>query len=33
MELTKPKSTTDPRYEEWKKNDELFYKLKLFLEK
>lgn len=33
MELIKPKSTRDPRYEEWKKNDILFTKLKLFLEK
>jgi len=33
MELIKPNSTLDPRYAEWKKNDELFLKLKNFLEK
>jgi hypothetical protein len=33
MELTKPSSTKHPRYEEWKRNDAIFSKLKLFLEK
>lgn len=33
MELIKPKSVTDPEYPKWKKNDELFLKLKNFLEK
>lgn len=33
MELIKPNSISDQRYAEWKKNNELFLKLKNFLEK
>ena len=33
MELEKPPTTTHPRYAEWKRNDEIFWKLTTFLQK